>query len=186
MDYIKLLEDVGALLRGHFLLTSGLHSGIYIEKFRILENPRLLEKFIQRMLELSVDVDWVVGPTLGGAIIAFELARIMGVKSAYSERDGGGRILRRGFDIKEEDTILIVDDILTTAGSIKDTIKSIEHGKILGTVVMIDRSTGYIDMDIPIHSVLRYPIENYRVEDCPLCKQGLSLTKRGGSNGQRT
>ncbi|MCK4322222.1 orotate phosphoribosyltransferase [candidate division WOR-3 bacterium] len=186
MDYISLLEQEGALLKGHFLLASGLHSDKYIEKFRILENPKSLEPFIQKMVELSPKVDWVIGPTLGGAIIAFELARVLGVRSAYSERNGEGRVLRRGFNIKENDTILIVDDILTTGGSITDAIVSIEKGKILGVVVMIDRSVDDIDFGIPLYSVLRYPINNYEQENCPLCREDIPLTKRGGGRGYGT
>ncbi|MCK4421381.1 orotate phosphoribosyltransferase [candidate division WOR-3 bacterium] len=180
MDYEKLLRDAGALLNGHFLLTSGLHSGQYIEKFRILENPKLLKPFIEKMDDLIPDVNWVVGPTLGGAIIAFELARVRGVKSAYSERTDNGRVIRRGFDIKEGDTIIIADDILTTGGSIRDTQDSIKKGRILGAVIMIDRSVESMDVDFPVYSVLRYPIENYDPSDCPLCKEGIPITRRGG------
>lgn len=186
MDYISLLKKEGALLRGHFLLASGLHSDRYIEKFRLLENPKSLKPFIEKIVELSPKVDWVVGPTLGGAIIASEVARIMGVKSAYSERDDRGRVLRRGFNIRGEDNILIVDDILTTGGSIIDTINSVEHGRILGVVVMIDRSVEDVDLGVPLHSVLRYPIINYEPLECPLCKKGIPLTKRGGGNGYGT
>ena len=181
MDYIKLLEEEGALLKGHFLLASGLHSDKYIEKFRILENPRNLEPFIQRMLKLSPDkMDWVIGPTLGGAIIAFELARVIGSRCAYSERVEDGRLLKRNFNIKDDDTILIVDDVLTTGGSIKDTIKSIETGNIIRIVVMIDRSVQDINLGIPLYSVLRYPITNYEPSICPLCRSEVPLTKRGG------
>ncbi len=183
MDYISLLEREGALLKGHFLLASGLHSERYVEKFRILENPTSLKPFIEKMVRLSPDVDWVVGPTLGGAIIAFELAKVMGVRSAYAERNVKGRVLRRGFNIKEEDSILIVDDILTTGGSIIDTIDSIEHGKILGAVVMIDRSVANIDLGVPLYSVLRCPITNYKPGECPLCAKGIPLTKKGGGYG---
>jgi orotate phosphoribosyltransferase len=92
MDYKRLLEEAGALLKGHFLLTSGLHSDKYIEKMRILENPVLAELFIGRMKELSPEADWFIGPTLGGAIIAFELARMTGKKSAFAERATQGRV----------------------------------------------------------------------------------------------
>jgi orotate phosphoribosyltransferase len=187
VDYIKLLEEEGALLKGHFLLASGLHSDKYIEKFRILENPRNLEPFIQRMLELSSDkVDWIIGPTLGGALIAFEMARVMGSRCAYSERGEDGRVLKRNFNIKDDDTILIVDDVLTTGGSIKDTIKSIERGKIIRIVVMIDRSVQDINFGIPLYSVLRYPITNYEPSICPLCGSEVPLTKRGGGKPRGT
>lgn len=180
MDYEKLLEEAGALLEGHFLLTSGLHSDRYIEKMRILENPMLVEPFIEGMKDLSPEADWFVGPTLGGAIIAFELARITGKKSAFAERAEEGRVLKREFGIKNTDKIVIVDDILTTGFSIKETVKAINKGKILGVVVMIDRSVGEIDVDFPIESVFKFPVKNYKPEECYLCDEGVVLTKRGG------
>lgn len=180
MDYKKLLEEAGALLTGHFLLTSGLHSDKYIEKMRILENPALLEPFINNMKELSPETDWFIGPTLGGAIIAFELARVTGKKSAFAERTEQGRELKREFAIKDTDKIVIVDDILTTGSSITETIKAINKGKILSVIVMIDRSSDRIEIDIPIKSVFKNQIKNYQPETCYLCKQGVTLTKRGG------
>jgi orotate phosphoribosyltransferase len=180
MDYKRLLEEAGALLEGHFLLTSGLHSDRYIEKMRIIENPVLAEPFIGKMKELSPEVDWFIGPTLGGAIIAFELARMTGKRSAFAERANQGRVLMRGFTIKETDKIVIVDDILTTGSSIIDTIKAIDKGEITSIVVMIDRSIENIDVGIPIKSVFKYPINNYKPETCYLCEKGLELTKRGG------
>jgi len=182
MDYKRLLEEAGALLKGHFLLTSGLHSDKYIEKMRILENPVLAEPFIEKMKELSPEADWFVGPTLGGAIIAFELARMTGKKSAFAERTKQGRVLKRGFSIEKTDKIVIVDDILTTGSSIKDTIKAIDKGEITGMVVMIDRSTENIEVGMPIKSVFKYPISNYKPENCYLCEGGVELTKRGGKN----
>jgi orotate phosphoribosyltransferase len=180
MDYKKLLEEAGALLRGHFLLTSGLHSDKYIEKMRILENPPLIEPFFDKMIDLSPETDWFVGPTLGGAIIAFELARMTGKKSAFAERTETGRELKREFTIDYSDKIVIVDDILTTGSSIKETIKAIDKGKIIAIVIMIDRSVEDIEIGIPVKSVLKYPIENYRAERCRLCEENVPLTKRGG------
>ncbi len=180
MDYKKLLEDAGALLEGHFLLTSGLHSDKYIEKMRILENPTLMEPFVDKMKDLSPETDWFIGPTLGGAIIAYELARMKRKKSAFAEKTGTGRELKREFTIENADKIVIVDDILTTGSSIKETIKAIDKGKIIAIVVMIDRSTTNIEIDIPIEAVLKYPIENYESGMCHLCKERIPLIKRGG------
>lgn len=180
MDYKKLLKDAGALLEGHFLLTSGLHSDKYIEKMRILENPALMGPFLDKMKDISPLTDWFIGPTLGGAIIAYELARIRERKSAFAERTDTGRVLKREFPIKNSDKIVIVDDILTTGSSIKETIKAIDKGRIVDIVVMIDRSTTNIETDLPIKAVLKYPIENYDPKICHLCKEKVPLTKRGG------
>jgi orotate phosphoribosyltransferase len=180
MDYKKLLEDAGALLEGHFLLRSGLHSDKYIEKMRILENPALMEPFLDKMKDLTPLTDWFIGPTLGGAIIAYELARMKGKKSAFAERRETGRELKREFTIENTDKIVIVDDVLTTGSSIKETIKAIDKGKIIDIVVMIDRSTTDIEIGVPIKAVLKYPIENYEPGMCHLCKEKVPLTKRGG------
>ena len=180
MDYKKLLEEAGALLDGHFLLTSGLHSDKYIEKMRIMENPKLIEPFFNKMRDLSPETDWFVGPTLGGAIIAFELARMTEKKSAFAERTETGRELKRGFTIQHTDKIVIVDDILTTGSSIKETIKAIDRGNIIAVVVMIDRAATNIEIDVPIKAVLKYPIENFSPERCRLCEERVPLTKRGG------
>ena len=180
MDYKKLLENSNALLEGHFLLTSGLHSDKYIEKMRILESPSLMEPFFHKMKDLSPQADWFVGPTLGGSIIAFELARITGGKSAFAERAEKGRALKREFAIKKTDKIIITDDILTTGSSIKDTMNAIDKGEIVAVVVMIDRSVTDIDLGVPLKSVLKYPIETFRPEICPLCKEKTPITRRGG------
>jgi len=182
MDYKKLLRSSNVLLEGHFLLTSGLHSGKYIEKMRLLENPALMEPFLDRMTELSPETDWFIGPTLGGAIIAFEMARLTGKKSAFAERAETGRKLKREFAIKQTDKIVIADDVLTTGSSIKETIDAIDKGKIVAVVVMIDRSVENIEVNIPVEAVLKYPIENYQPETCPLCKEKIPLTRRGGKN----
>jgi len=180
MNYKKLLENSNALLQGHFLLTSGLHSDKYIEKMRILENPALMEPFLEKMKDLSPRADWFVGPTLGGAIIAFELARLAGRKSAFAERTEKGRTLKREFAIKKSDKIVIADDILTTGSSIKETIKATDKGEIVAVVVMIDRSVEDIELGIPVKSVLKYPIEIFPPEKCPLCKEKIPITRRGG------
>ncbi|MEO0293635.1 MAG: phosphoribosyltransferase family protein [candidate division WOR-3 bacterium] len=181
--YRKLLEEAGALLQGHFLLTSGMHSDRYVEKIRILENPKLLAPFVKRMIELSPETDWFVGPTLGGAIIAYELARATGKKCAFAERneDGEGRSLKRDFGITGMDKIVVVDDVLTTGLSVVETCTAIKKGKILAIVVLVDRSMEPLDIDIPIKSVVRYPTRIYYPDECYLCMNKIKLTKRGGS-----
>lgn len=181
MGYQALLEEEGVILKGHFLLTSGLHSDTYFEKFRLLENPGLLNKLLTDLLHNVRSVDWVVGPTLGGALIAVEAAAILKCKAAYAEREGNKRVFKRGFDIKKKEDIIVVDDVLTTGKSIRETLDLLKGFHISGIFILIDRSGGSIDFGIPLVSLMRFNVKNYTPEECPMCKQGIPLVRRGGS-----
>ena len=180
MDFLKDLEDRGAILRGHFLLTSGLHSNTYFEKFRVLEDPSILVPIMEELLEDAPEVDWVIGPALGGAIMAVEGARIMNAKAGYAEQVEGRRVLRRGFDIRKEHRIVVVDDVLTTGKSIRETLSALEGYNVLGIYVMIDRSENGVDFGIPLKSLIKVPVKNYQPEECPMCRAGIPLERRGG------
>ncbi len=180
MDYLNILEKEGVILNGHFLLTSGLHSDIYFEKFRLIEKPRLLSEILKELFDGLNAIDWVVGPVVGGAIIAFEAARLMGCKAAFSEKTENGMILKRGFDIKDKERVIVVDDVLTTGKSIKGTLNALKGKNVLGVYVLIDRSEEDINIEYPIKSVIKIPVKNYKPEDCPLCKNNIPLVRRGG------
>ncbi len=183
-DWIKIFEDIGVILKGHFLLTSGLHSDTYFEKFRLFDSPEYVEMAGESIKEhfMPLKFDWVCGPTLGGVILAYEVARQMHVKACYAERANGGRILKRGYEIHPEDKILIVDDVLTTGKSLNETIDVLrDTGAIVeGKAVLVDRRETQEGDDI--FSLLRFPVKNYLPEECPLCKAGIPLTKRGGNH----
>ncbi len=178
----KILIERGAILKGHFLLTSGLHSDTYFEKFRILEDPSLtqylISTVIDRLRNLSPDI--VVGPTIGGVAVAFEVGRQLGVKAYYAERGDSGRVLRRGFKLGPENRVLVVDDVLTTGKSLLETMQVVKkHGAtIVGAFVFIDRSEDF-DPGVPLISLLKVKVKNYRPEECPLCKKGIPLVKPG-------
>lgn len=164
MDIEKILKDNNVLKTGHFLLSSGLHSGKYFEKFRILENPSLVQMFGKLIAEHYQDknISIVCGPTTGGIIIAYEVARQMNLKCIFAESkpDGKGRIIRRGFTIPQDAKILVVDDILTTGGSIKDTIVALKSfpGQIVGISVLIDRSIELIKFNELVAGVYPAPV----------------------------
>lgn len=185
----EILKGYGVLKRGHFLLTSGLHSEYYFEKFRILEHPELVTLFAKRIVEEFKDkeIDLVCGPTTGGIIIAFEVARQLGKRCIFSEKGDKGRVIRRGFKIREGERILVVDDVLTTGGSIQDTLKSLYPFKpeIVGVAVLIDRATQPV-ISMPYFSIYKRPIKNYSPEDCPLCKKGIPLETPGGKGQVQT
>ena len=184
-DWVKIFEDIGVILKGHFLLTSGLHSDTYFEKFRLFELPEYVEMAGESIKKHfgSMKFDWVCGPTLGGVILAYEVARQMNIRACYAERGNGKRVLKRGFVIKPGDKILIVDDVLTTGKSLNETVEVFrDNGAIIeGKAVLVDRREKQNGDDI--FSLLRFPVKNYLPKDCPLCKAGVPLTKRGGSKG---
>jgi orotate phosphoribosyltransferase len=180
------LERIGAVLRGHFLLTSGRHGAVYFEKFRLLEQPRLLERLVGAMLanlprEAVAAAQAVVGPTLGGVIVAYEAARQLGVRALYAEREGDGRAFRRGSLLEPHTPVLLVDDVLTTGTSIREVLALLEgyQAQVLGIGVLIDRSESPLAFGAPLASALRLPAETYAPDECPLCQQGMPLTKRG-------
>lgn len=183
--------DVGGLLRryqvlreGHFLLTSGMHSDRYFEKFRILEQPELCEQFAQVLggYFQSEGITVVCGPTTGGVIVAYEVARQLRCRCVIAEKGEQGRKISRGFILGEKDQVLVVDDVITTGGSIRETLAAVEatRAKVVGIGVFIDRS---VDVVFPgsFYSVYREPIRNYQPDKCPLCLKGVPLEVPGRS-----
>ena len=162
------LKESGALLEGHFLLASGRHSQFYIEKFRLLEQPRLTSKLcaeIARRFE-NDGIETVVGPVTGGIILAFEVARILGIRAVYAERaeDGAGFALRRGFQLKAGEKCLVVEDIVTTGGSAQKVVELVRQngGKIVGCALLVDRSNGALQIDAPrVESLLEMKVESW-------------------------
>ncbi|MCX7785083.1 MAG: phosphoribosyltransferase family protein [candidate division WOR-3 bacterium] len=187
----SILKEKGVIRSGHFLLSSGLHSAIYFEKFRILENPDLVIMFCKMIVDYfrKHNISIVCGPTTGGVIIAYEAARQLNVKCIFAETAPSpqkGRVIRRGFTIHPEDRVLIVDDILTTGSSINDTLSALDtySATIIGIGVFIDRKTNpvtfYQDNKIlELYACYQIPVENYPPESCPLCKMNIPIEKPG-------
>jgi orotate phosphoribosyltransferase len=151
------LERIGAVLHGHFLLTSGRHSDLYFEKFRLLEQPALLEQAVGAMLanlprEAVGAAQVVVGPTLGGVLVAYEAARQLGVRALYAEREGDGRAFRRGSLLEPHTPALLVDDVLTTGTSIREVLALLEQyrARVVGIGVLIDRSESPLAFGAPL------------------------------------
>ncbi len=183
---MKIFKMAGAIKEGHFLLASGLHSPLYWEKFRILQYPHFTERLCrliaQHFKEQRIDV--VAGPTTGGIILAFETARQLGVRSIFAEKQGETRVFRRDFTIYPDERVLIVDDIMTTGGSIRETVRAVDKlsGTIIGIGVLVDRSQEKIDFNVPLFSCLRAPTIAYPPEECPLCAANIPLIKPGGQS----
>ncbi|XEQ93330.1 Orotate phosphoribosyltransferase [Sporomusa carbonis] len=179
----QLFIETGAILEGHFLLTSGLHSPLYVEKFQVLQYPKHTEKLCAALAErfTNDNIELVVGPVTGGIILAHEVGKHLGTRAIFTERENGKMALRRGFVIEQGQRVLIVEDIVTTGGSVKEVIDVVrEHGGIPVAVgMLVDRSGGKADFGIPAQALLHLTIPTYQPDDCPLCKEGIVLTKRG-------
>ena len=177
----QLLADRGALMRGHFQFASGRHGDTYVEKFRILQWPDITSGLCERIAAaFSGAANVVAGPTTGGVILSFETARQRGVKAITAERreDGeAGRELRRGFDIGPGDPVLVVDDVLTTGGSIRDVLEAVEQtgATVAGVGVLVDRTGGKTDFGVPFAAAISLNIVSWAAGECPLCKAGEPL-----------
>lgn len=186
MNTEEIFEKSGAILRGHFLLTSGLHSPVYWEKCQVLQFPEYTEQLCQLIANhfQQMGTQVVAGPTTGGIILAYEVAKQMGVRSIFAEKDGnGGRVFRRGFNINPSERVLIVDDIFTTGSSIREVITAVNNrgGTIIGIGVLVDRSEQTPGLGIPIFSCHRAIVPTYKPQDCPQCAAGIPLAKPGSS-----
>ncbi len=183
-EVIQIFRDAGAILEGHFLLTSGLHSPVYWEKFQVLQYPKYTQKLCRLIAKRfkKDKVQVVAGPTTGGIILAFEVARQLGVKGIFAEKEGDTRVFRRGFTIHPGERVLVVDDILTTGGSIVEVIEVVKKlkGDIVGISVLVDRSEQTRDFGVPLFSCLRSQTVTYQPSECPLCAASVPLVRLGG------
>ena len=181
---MQIFRDAGALQEGHFLLTSGLHSPVYWEKFRVLQHPHATEKLCRLIAEhfKKQKVEVVAGPTTGGIILAFEVALQLGINSIFAEKEGDRRIFRRGLALNSGARVLVVDDVLTTGGSVKEVIDAVKQlgGNVIGIGVLVDRAEQGVKFDAPLFSCIRAPATTYQPTQCPLCAAGLPLVKPGG------
>jgi orotate phosphoribosyltransferase len=178
----QVLEESGAILKGHFKLTSGRHSHVYFEKFRVLEQPAVLTRLCAEIAAKfqGFEINRVAGPTTGG-IIAFDVARYLGCDALYVERENDMRVLRRGAEVPAGAKVLIVDDVLTTGLSVRETIECIQArgGEVIGVGVLIDRSGGKVDFGVPLHSAFTVESESYAPDEVPAWLAEIPITKPG-------
>jgi orotate phosphoribosyltransferase len=188
-EIIKLLEDVGAIRQGHFELSSGRHSGTYIQCALVLQHPRFAEQLGQSLAKLFVDLKpaCVVSPALGGVILGHEVGRALDVRAIFVERDRSGQMaLRRGFEIRPGERVLVVEDVWTTGGSTREAVGVVEQsgGLVVAAGALIDRSGGAIELNVPAQALLQLEVGSYEPDDCPLCRAG-SVPMRPGSRFSR-
>ena len=183
---LKLFNKQGALLNGHFKLSSGLHSEKYLQCAPILQYPKLARRLSGELAKRfsKETIDAVVGPALGGITLAYEIARALGVRGIFAEREDGKMTLRRGFSINAGERVLVVEDVITTGGSTKEVIGVVKSlgGGVVGVASIIDRSGCRIDFGVRQESLARVDVKTFEPGDCPLCRSGTPLVKPGSKN----
>jgi orotate phosphoribosyltransferase len=180
-EMLKVFRETGVMLEGHFLLTSGRHSNRYMQCAKLFQRPEISERFSKELAEKFKAVDIVAGPAIGGIILAYEVSRQLGVPNIFAEREDGEMTLRRGFEIPKGARVLVVEDVVTTGGSVKEVIALINKrgGEVAGVGCIVDRSNGAVDFGVPFYAVLSMEVVSYPPKDCPLCKEGSPAVKPG-------
>jgi orotate phosphoribosyltransferase len=183
-EILKLLEHAGAIRTGHFELSSGRHSATYLQCALVLQHPKSAEPLGHALAELFKEhsVACVVSPALGGLIIGHEVARALGVRSLFVERDRSGQMaLRRGFELKPGEHVLVIEDVWTTGGSTREAIGVVEQegGLAVAAGAIIDRSGGRLELNVPSSALLELDVPSYEPDDCPLCRAGGMPTRPG-------
>lgn len=181
IDMLKMLKDTKAIMEGHFKLTSGFHSQYYLQCAKLLQYPDLTYKITNEIpdiinKEIIERVDTVISPAIGGIIFGYMLAFKLNKRMIFAERKNEKMEIRRGFEIKKGEKLIIAEDVITTGGSVKEIIEICrENGAVVeGIVSMVSRSSN-VDFGIPYHYLVKFDIEKYDPRDCPLCKKGISL-----------
>ncbi len=182
---IEILEETEVLLRGHFLLTSGKHSGEYMQCAKLLQYPKYAEEIMGDLAKRFKDqeIDMVIGPAVGGIIVAYEMARQLGVKNVFAERENGKMTLRRSFTIPKGAKILVAEDVVTTGGSVREVMEVVKEqgAEVVGVAVVVDRSNGTETFGVPFEAALSVEVKAYDPKDCPMCREGKTEAYKPGS-----
>ena len=180
---LQLLRATGAVLEGHFLLTSGQHSGGYVQCAKVLQYPQHAEALGRWLADRwrGTAVDVVISPAVGGIVIGQEVARALGVRAIFGEREGGVMTLRRGFEVTAGERVLVVEDVTTTGGSVREVMQAAQErqGQIVGVGAILNRSAEPIDLGVPLHVLAMLQMQNYQPDACLLCQQGSQPVKPG-------
>ncbi|MFZ5648820.1 MAG: orotate phosphoribosyltransferase [Bacillota bacterium] len=180
---IDIFEKTGAMLTGHFLLTSGRHSDRYFQCAQVLQHPDHCRVLCRELAArfASGGVETVIGPAMGGIIISYEVAAALGARSLFTERENGKMTLRRGFTISQGERVLVVEDVVTTGGSVKEVIEVVRElgGHVVGAGVLVNRSGGDAQLGVRMESLLEIPAVSYSPDQCPLCSKGIPYVKPG-------
>lgn len=182
-EVLKIFKESGALLEGHFKLTSGLHSPHYFQCAKVLQYPTHAQRLCWEIAckYMTDNITVVVAPAVGGIVVAQEVARLINSRAIFAEREDGKMTLRRGFALNPGDNVLIVEDVVTTGGSVKEIVSLVQQSgaNLKGIGFLVDRSMGRAEFPVNTFSLLKMDVVTYPPDDCPLCKKGLPLVKPG-------
>ena len=189
-EIIKIFKSEKALLTGHFLLSSGLHSPHYMQCALLLQKPWFAEKLCKALAKKlgGIKVDVVIGPALGGVLVSYEMGRALKARSIFAERMDGTLVLRRGFSLKKKEKVLVVEDVVTTGKSTQEVIKIVKQqdAKLVAVASIVDRSGGSAIFEVDLFSLLKIDIKTYRPEICPLCRDRRIPVMKPGSRMIKT
>ncbi|MFA6567420.1 MAG: orotate phosphoribosyltransferase [Victivallales bacterium] len=182
-DVLNHFMKSGALLEGHFLLRSGLHSNRFFQAALVLQYPDIAEKLCSALAEKfkGVKIDTVLSPALGGLIVGQEIGRKLGTKAIFAEKENDSLVLRRGFRISKGEKILVAEDVVTKGGRVEQTVQLAKSfgAEVVGIAVIVDRSAGDVRFDVPFRSLLKLHFDTFEPDKCPLCKNNLPVVKPG-------
>jgi orotate phosphoribosyltransferase len=182
-EVLDIYQKTGALLSGHFLLSSGLHSDRYLQSAIVLQQPDIATRLCAALAASFKHerIDVVIAPALGGVFVSHETARALGVRALFAERVNGELTLRRGFTIKQGERVLVVEDVITTGKSIRETIDVVRKagGNVVAAASLVDRSAGKAELGVPYRSLVTLDVPTYSAENCPMCKAGSTPVKPG-------
>ncbi len=185
-EIIEMLKEAEVLLEGHFLLTSGRHSDKYMQCAKIFQDSKYSVPLCGELVEKykNDNIEVVIGPAIGAIQMAYEVGKQLGVKNIFAERENGKMTLRRGFTIEKGQRVLVVEDVVTTGGSVREVIELVEQcgGVVAGVGSIVDRTGGKIDFGVPYKSAFSMDITSYEADECPICKTGAPLVKPGSRN----
>ena len=182
-EILEIFEKSGALLKGHFLLTSGRHSNVYFQCAKVLQYPEYTEKICGMIAEhyRLLEIDTVIAPAIGGIVVGQEVARQLNKRSIFAEREDKLLKLRRGFSIERGEKVLVCEDVVTTGGSVFEVIDIVKNlgGEVVGVGFIVDRSNGRVNFNYPQFSTMMLDAKSFLPEKCPLCNEGIELVKPG-------
>ncbi len=182
-ELMGLLEQTNAVMHGHFLLTSGLHSPMYVEKFNVLQHPKHTETLCKQLAKAFADdnIELVIGPMTGGILLSHEVGKELGTRAIFTERENGKMALKRGFEIPKGTRVLVVEDIVTTGGSVVEVIDVVKEngGNVVAVGLLVDRSGGKVNFGCKTHALLQLDVPTFKADECPMCKENIPFTKRG-------